>query len=182
MTPEVELLRTGLDAATSRGAEHRDESGELLGRRFALDDLDLLDALPRRAGELGSLWAEIATRAYPTVAFESPQRLPATLCSLADYAPEAPVAVCRELTKHFEEVVRGTAQKFKLSGAPAVAVALKGANPSTKITERVTVVGRQLSDKRLIYLVFVVPDKEAQSYGPVLEAMVNSLQVNESVE
>lgn len=67
--------------------------------------------LPRRAGELGSLWAEIATRAYPTVAFESPQRLPATLRSLADYAPEAPVAVCRELTKHFEEVVRGTASE-----------------------------------------------------------------------
>jgi 16S rRNA (cytidine1402-2'-O)-methyltransferase len=65
--------------------------------------------LPRRAGELGSLWAELAGRPYPTVAFESPQRLPATLRSLAEHDPDVPVAVCRELTKHFEEVVRGTA-------------------------------------------------------------------------
>jgi 16S rRNA (cytidine1402-2'-O)-methyltransferase len=43
------------------------------------------------------------------VAFESPRRLPATLRSLADADPERAVAVCRELTKKFEQVVRGTA-------------------------------------------------------------------------
>jgi 16S rRNA (cytidine1402-2'-O)-methyltransferase len=43
------------------------------------------------------------------VAFESPQRLPATLRSLAEAMPTRPVAVCRELTKRFEEVVRGEA-------------------------------------------------------------------------
>ena len=43
------------------------------------------------------------------VAFESPRRLPATLRSLADSDPERHVAVCRELTKRFEEVVRGPA-------------------------------------------------------------------------
>jgi 16S rRNA (cytidine1402-2'-O)-methyltransferase len=35
--------------------------------------------------------------------------LPASLRSLADALPERPVAVCRELTKRFEEVVRGNA-------------------------------------------------------------------------
>jgi 16S rRNA (cytidine1402-2'-O)-methyltransferase len=45
------------------------------------------------------------------VAFESPQRLPATLRSLADATPERPVAVCRELTKRFEEVVLGSARE-----------------------------------------------------------------------
>jgi 16S rRNA (cytidine1402-2'-O)-methyltransferase len=44
------------------------------------------------------------------VAFESPQRLPASLRSLADAQPTRQVAVCRELTKRFEEVVRGSAQ------------------------------------------------------------------------
>jgi 16S rRNA (cytidine1402-2'-O)-methyltransferase len=43
------------------------------------------------------------------VAFESPRRLPASLASLADAEPERLVAVCRELTKAFEEVVTGSA-------------------------------------------------------------------------
>ena len=37
------------------------------------------------------------------------KRLPATLRSLAAALPDRPVAVCRELTKRFEEVVRGSA-------------------------------------------------------------------------
>jgi len=35
--------------------------------------------------------------------------VPATLRSLAEADPSRPVAVCRELTKKFEQVVRGTA-------------------------------------------------------------------------
>ncbi len=45
----------------------------------------------------------------PAVAFESPQRLPALLAELAGAWPDRPVAVCRELTKLHEEVVRGPA-------------------------------------------------------------------------
>jgi 16S rRNA (cytidine1402-2'-O)-methyltransferase len=65
--------------------------------------------LPRGARALDALWAELAAWPDPIVAFESPQRLPAALRSLADVQPERPVAVCRELTKRFEEIVRGTA-------------------------------------------------------------------------
>ena len=43
------------------------------------------------------------------VAFESPQRLPASLRSLAAFEPAREVAVCRELTKRFEEIARGSA-------------------------------------------------------------------------
>jgi 16S rRNA (cytidine1402-2'-O)-methyltransferase len=46
------------------------------------------------------------------VAFESPQRLPETLRSLAARLPERRAAVCRELTKKHEEVVRGTAAEL----------------------------------------------------------------------
>ena len=56
-----------------------------------------------------SLWSELARWPWPVVAFESPQRLPRTLLSLAAAPPERPLAVCRELTKRFEEVVRGRA-------------------------------------------------------------------------
>jgi 16S rRNA (cytidine1402-2'-O)-methyltransferase len=65
--------------------------------------------LPRRAAELAALWEEALAWTWPVVAFESPQRLPASLRSLAAVAAERPVAVCRELTKRFEEVVVGPA-------------------------------------------------------------------------
>ena len=75
----------------------------LVGERF-----QFLGYLPRGEKALGALWAELAAWPHPAVAFESPQRLPATLRSLAAALPGAAVAVCRELTKRFEEVVRGT--------------------------------------------------------------------------
>jgi 16S rRNA (cytidine1402-2'-O)-methyltransferase len=65
--------------------------------------------LPRRGAELAALWEELRDAAWPIVAFESPRRLPASLASLAGAIPGREVAVCRELTKRFEEVVRGPA-------------------------------------------------------------------------
>lgn len=76
----------------------------LVGERFTF-----LGYLPRRAVERERLWEELAGWTWPAVAFESPRRLPASLASLAAAAPDRPVAVCRELTKRFEEVVRGSA-------------------------------------------------------------------------
>src|SRR5438046_3168557 len=64
--------------------------------------------LPRSEAALVALWAELAVSSEVTVGFESPRRLPATLASLARVLPERPVAVCRELTKRFEEIVRGS--------------------------------------------------------------------------
>jgi 16S rRNA (cytidine1402-2'-O)-methyltransferase len=64
--------------------------------------------LPRKAGELKALFAGAQGT---LVAFESPARLPKTLALLADIDAERPVAVCRELTKIHEEIVRGTAQE-----------------------------------------------------------------------
>jgi 16S rRNA (cytidine1402-2'-O)-methyltransferase len=65
--------------------------------------------LPRKTGELATLWRETSSWGCALVAFESPQRLGASLASLAALDPAREVAVCRELTKRFEEVVRGTA-------------------------------------------------------------------------
>jgi 16S rRNA (cytidine1402-2'-O)-methyltransferase len=77
----------------------------LLGERYTF-----LGYLPRSRAGLERLWSEIAAWQWPAVAFESPRRLPATLASLAAAEPERAVAVCRELTKRFEEVVRGRAR------------------------------------------------------------------------
>src|SRR3954468_20463747 len=74
----------------------------LVGERYAF-----LGFLPRREAERAALWMELRSWTWPAVAFESPQRLAASLRSLAAVQPEREVAVCRELTKRFEEVVRG---------------------------------------------------------------------------
>ena len=81
----------------------------LVASGLAGDRYQFLGYLPRRASEREALWRELAAWPHASVAFESPQRLPAALRSLAAHLPERPVAVCRELTKRFEEVVRGSA-------------------------------------------------------------------------
>jgi 16S rRNA (cytidine1402-2'-O)-methyltransferase len=68
--------------------------------------------LPRKRAELDALWRETARWGCVLVAFESPQRLPAALRSLSEFAPDRRAAVCRELTKRFEEVARGTAAEL----------------------------------------------------------------------
>jgi len=79
----------------------------LAGERF-----QFLGYLPRGEKALALVWEELAAWPHPAVAFESPQRLPATLRSLAAALPERRAAVCRELTKRFEEVARGTAAEL----------------------------------------------------------------------
>lgn len=76
----------------------------LVGERY-----QFLGYLPRAEKALAAVWDELSRWPWPAVAFESPQRLPKTLRSLAAAFPDRPVAVCRELTKKFEEVVRGSA-------------------------------------------------------------------------
>src|SRR5436305_6026648 len=61
--------------------------------------------LPRKQGELRAALAAPET----LVAFESPRRLAATLRAID---PGREVAVCRELTKLHEEIVRGTAAQL----------------------------------------------------------------------
>ena len=77
----------------------------LVGERYLF-----IGYVPRSDADREALWHELADARMPTVAFESPRRLPATLQSLAKSQPTRPVAVCRELTKRFEEVRRGPAK------------------------------------------------------------------------
>jgi len=79
----------------------------LVASGLGADRYQFLGYLPRGAAALGGLWEELTGWPHAAVAFESPKRLPSTLASLAAALPERPTAVCRELTKRFEEVVRG---------------------------------------------------------------------------
>lgn len=64
--------------------------------------------LPRKSGERRRRLATLAGDQRPCVFFESPRRLGATLADLLDQWGDRRAAVCRELTKVHEEVVRGS--------------------------------------------------------------------------
>lgn len=64
--------------------------------------------LPRKEGERLGRLREVAGDRRTLVFFESPRRLPATLASMAEvFGADRRAAVCRELTKTYEEVRRG---------------------------------------------------------------------------
>ncbi|ONK13742.1 Ribosomal RNA small subunit methyltransferase I [Streptomyces sp. MP131-18] len=64
--------------------------------------------LPRKAGERAARLAEAADERRTLVYFEAPHRLAASLSAMADvFGPDRRAAVCRELTKTYEEVRRG---------------------------------------------------------------------------
>ncbi|MCK6067692.1 MULTISPECIES: 16S rRNA (cytidine(1402)-2'-O)-methyltransferase [Microbacterium] len=63
---------------------------------------------PRKPGERRAALAALASEPRTLVFFEAPSRLAATLDDLAAaFGADRPAAVCRELTKLHEEVVRG---------------------------------------------------------------------------
>ena len=65
--------------------------------------------LPRKAGERRRALAALAGEGRTVVFFESPRRLAATLlAAVEEFGRGRPAAVCRELTKTYEEVRRGT--------------------------------------------------------------------------
>ncbi|AIR98858.1 16S rRNA (cytidine(1402)-2'-O)-methyltransferase [Streptomyces glaucescens] len=64
--------------------------------------------LPRKAGERLSRLREVADERRTLVYFEAPHRLDDTLAAMAEvFGGERRAAVCRELTKTYEEVRRG---------------------------------------------------------------------------
>jgi 16S rRNA (cytidine1402-2'-O)-methyltransferase len=112
--PGARLVRAALDAGIdvtvlpgASAVETALVASGLAGGRYAF-----VGFLPRKAGELEALWRETAEWGCPVVAFESPHRLTASLRSLAAFDAGREVAVCRELTKRFEEVARGTASEL----------------------------------------------------------------------
>ncbi|MBV9212354.1 MAG: 16S rRNA (cytidine(1402)-2'-O)-methyltransferase [Actinobacteria bacterium] len=81
----------------------------LVASGLPADSWRFVGFLPRKRGELRRA---LKSADGTLVAFESPRRVPATLGLLAELDPERRVAVCRELTKVHEEVVRGNASEL----------------------------------------------------------------------
>lgn len=80
----------------------------LVASGLVSDRYQFVGYVPRRGAERRALADELARWPHAVVAFESPRRTPETLSALAEVMPERECAVCRELTKRFEEIARGT--------------------------------------------------------------------------
>jgi 16S rRNA (cytidine1402-2'-O)-methyltransferase len=106
---------------------------------------------PRRAGERARRFAELAAERRTLVFFESPRRVGTTLAELAAaFGVERRVAVCRELTKTHEEVIRGTLADLArqladgvlgevtlvVAGAPAARGVATAAEAAAAVAER----------------------------------------------
>lgn len=92
--------------------------------------------LPRRAGERRSRLAGLAAEPRTMVFFEAPHRLAASLADMATtFGGERAAAVCRELTKTYEEVRRGPLSELAAWAADGVrgeiTVVVDGAPPVT---------------------------------------------------
>jgi len=112
--PGARLVRAALEAGVEVTVLPGPSAVEtaLVASGLVAEQYRFLGFLPRGEKKLAEVWNELRGWPWPAVAFESPQRLPATLRSLAAAEPEREAAVCRELTKRFEEVVRGTAAEL----------------------------------------------------------------------
>jgi 16S rRNA (cytidine1402-2'-O)-methyltransferase len=65
--------------------------------------------LPRKSGERRRRIDDLADERRTMIFFEAPHRLAEALIALSEgFGPDRPAAICRELTKTYEEVRRGT--------------------------------------------------------------------------
>lgn len=71
------------------------------------DSFCFLGFLPRKKSEREMRLAEVAALRVTLVCYEAPHRLCATLEALYTILGNRAIALCRELTKHYEEVWRG---------------------------------------------------------------------------
>ena len=107
--------------------------------------------LPRKGGGRSTRLTELATEPRTMVFFEAPHRLAASLADMAAaFGPERPAAVCRELTKTYEEIKRGglgDLAKWAADGEirGEITVVVGGAVPGA---------GKELSAAELAELVF----------------------------
>jgi hypothetical protein len=88
------------------------------------------------------------------------------------------VAQIKQGDPHLKTLQRSM-RSLALRSGRALSLSLRGFNPRTRIDERVTLVTHQLDDDHLVYLLFVVPERDVKAYAATLDAMVGSLQFAE---
>lgn len=78
---------------------------------FPAEEFTFLGFPPHKKGRQ-TFFKRIAQIKNTAVFYESPHRILKALELLKNECPQRPIAVCRELTKIFEEIIRGTAEEI----------------------------------------------------------------------
>lgn len=140
--------------------------------------------LPRRDGQRRQRLRSLASEPRTIVFFESPRRLQSCLADMVEFfGPDRPVAVCRELTKTYEEVLRATVGELVervegilgevtvvVAGAPEVVVApadlvaevAARVGAGMRRSEAVAAVAKEFGvSRRELYALVVAPSGEA---------------------
>jgi 16S rRNA (cytidine1402-2'-O)-methyltransferase len=110
--PGYRLIQAALDAGVAVVAVPGPSAvlAALVASGLPMHAFAFLGFLPRKSGARKRLFASLRDAPQSTVVFESPHRVQASMRELVEtLGPERPVAVCRELTKKFEEIARGPA-------------------------------------------------------------------------
>ena len=140
--------------------------------------------LPRRDGQRRQRLRSLASEPRTIVFFESPRRLQSCLADMVEFfGPDRPAAVCRELTKTYEEVLRATVGELVervegilgevtvvVAGAPEVVVApadlvaevAARVGAGMRRSEAVAAVAKEFGvSRRELYALVVAPSGEA---------------------
>ena len=85
----------------------------VVGSGLPTERFTFIGFLPRESGPRRRMLGELRTRPETLIFYESPERASACLGDMADaFGPERPAVLARELTKMYEEFVRGTCKSL----------------------------------------------------------------------
>jgi 16S rRNA (cytidine1402-2'-O)-methyltransferase len=142
--------------------------------------------LPRKAGERTRVLAELAVERRTMVFFESVHRIGETLAAMRNaFGADRPAVLCRELTKTYEQVIRGSLTDLVaaadaglrgeltlvVAGATAAPAAAPGAAELAALVAELVVAGRSRRDavdevaarlglpRRTVYAAAVAPGR-----------------------
>ena len=117
------------------------------GRRF-----HYLGFLPRQSGPRRRALIEAAASGDPLVVYESPHRVRALLADIQSALSDRHVAVCRELTKMYEEIWRGPASAAVAHFAEPrgeFTIVIAGAEPAPNAAEDLATVVAKLRASKM---------------------------------
>lgn len=123
------------------------------------DDFRFVGFLPRKAGQRREVLIGLSDVPYTAVFFESPHRIDKTLAEVAELFGTRPLALCRNLTKFGEKVLRGTADEVlaQISNGEAVngelVLVITGAPPKDEASTGTVSLDTEVLDRMLGHLV-----------------------------
>jgi len=90
----------------------------LMASGLPVDRFAFLGFPPKKAGQRQRLLKELASRRETLLFYESSRRMPRFLAEVCEFMGDRQVALCREMTKRFEEVRRGSVSELLEADSP----------------------------------------------------------------